>query len=132
MFDFFFYLNYRITTEFFKNKSYPVISTIAVVSFYQFFTLLFLVDFISYQVLGNINFVRDRQKIFGFILITLLFVLNYIYFNSNRRKKILVQFKKMDRNTKRRYNFLGVIFMIFVWVLTIFQAYSIKNNIHWW
>ena len=132
MFDFFFYLNYRITTELFKNKSYPVISTIAVVTFYQFFTLLFLVDFISYQILGNTNFIRDRQKVFGFILITLLLVLNYLYFNSNRRGKILAQFKKMDKNVKKGYSFLGVVFMVLVWILTILQAYSIKNNIYWW
>ena len=45
--DIFFYINYNITFKLFKNKEYPVFSSIVVITFYQVFTLLFILPFFS-------------------------------------------------------------------------------------
>lgn len=132
MFNFFFSLNYWITTQIFKNNSYPIISTVAVVSMYQFFVLLFLFDFISFQVLNDKSLIIGRNKIYGFSVISILLIANHFYFNSQRLKIVLKNFNQMKRSTRLRYSILGVFFMMLVIILTVFQAYSIKNNIKWW
>lgn len=132
MFNFFFGLNYWITTKIFRNNSYPIVSTIVVVSFYQFFAVLFLFDFLSFQVFDDKSLILQRKKIYGFIVISVFLGANYFYFDARRQKKVLSDFHKMKRSKKLIYSIFGVLFMIVILALTVLQAYSIKNHISWW
>lgn len=133
MLDIFFNVNYWLTVRFFKNKDYPIFSTIIVVAFYQIFSILFILDFVLFQILDRRDIILERSKISGFIVITIILIFNYIYFyNKERYKKILSKYKNLDKEKKTLYNILCITYMVLVIVLNICSIYSFKNNIHWW
>jgi succinate dehydrogenase hydrophobic anchor subunit len=133
MLNIFFSVNYWLTVRIFKNKSYPLFSSIIVVTFYQFFSILFIFDFLFYQVLDRRDIILERGKISGYIVITVILIFNYIYFNNkNRFQRILNDYKNLNKNKKTLYNILCVMYMILIIVLNVYSAYSFNNNIHWW
>lgn len=130
MLDLFFSVNYWLTVRVFKNKDFPVFSTIIIVTFYQIFSLLFVFDFFVFQVLDRRDVIFERNKIIGFLIITIVLIFNYIYFKyENRYSKILDNYKKLDN--KHIYNVVSILYMILVLVLNVYSVYSIKNNIKW-
>ena len=54
MFHILFSVNYWVTKYVFRKRKYPLFSTIAITTAYQFFTLLFIYDLIFYQVYNTI------------------------------------------------------------------------------
>ncbi len=131
--DIFFYINYNITFKLFKNKEYPVFSSIVVITFYQVFTLLFILDFILFQILDRRDVVLERSEILGFIIITIILIFNYFYFHKKERyKKIINKYNEVNKQKVNLYYTISIVYMIFIILLNIYSVYSIKNNIHWW
>lgn len=130
--DTFFSVNYRIVSDFFKNKDYPIFSTILAVTFYEFFTLLFIFDFILFQILDKRFLILNRSNSVGFIIITLILILNYFYYIRNGRYKILLSnFDRMNIKNRKLSFIISIMIMIFIIVLNVLSVYSIKNNLNW-
>ncbi len=101
--------------------------------FYQIFSILFILDFVLFQVIDRRDIILERSKIFGFVGITLILVFDYFYFHyKNRYEKILDNYKKLEKEKKVLYNILSIVYMVLVIILNIYSIYSFKNNIHWW
>ena len=132
MFHIFFSVNYWITKYIFKNREYPLFSTIAVVSLYQFFTLLFFYDIVFYQIYNRRDLVIDDSKIIGFLVFTVILLINYFYYiKSTRAKKIITNFNKLEMKVKFIYKSISIFVMLLIVFFTILMSYSIRNNIHW-
>jgi len=128
----FFCVNYWITSFVFKNKSYPLFSTILVLTLYEFFALLFIFDFVAFQILGQRGMIINRNMLIGFIIMTIILLYNYFYFTlKGRYLNILIDFKK-DDNKNRIYSFVfSITLMLIIIILNIYSVYSIRNNIIW-
>lgn len=128
----FFCVNFEIITKLFRNKDYPFLSTILSLVIYQFFTLLFINDFITFQILRKRDMLMERNMIYGYILISLLIIANYAYFsNNNRYVKIWNYYLDYSKNERMRYRIISYFAMLTIILLTILLVYSIRHNIHW-
>jgi len=132
MFHIFFSVNYWITKYIFRNRKYPLFSTIAIVTAYQFFTLLFIYNLIFYQVYNRRDLVMDESKIVGFSVLTVVLLINYFYYiKSTRAKGIINEFNRLEIKVKFIYKSISIFVMLLIIFFTILMAYSIRNNIHW-
>ncbi len=132
IFDIFFSVNFWLVTKLYKNKDYPIFSTIIGVSTYQFFTLLFIFDFYQFQILDNKNLIIGESKTPGFIVMTIILFLNY-YFYSRKKQYIdvLKKFNKLSQTNKKLSFVVSILYMIMIIALTVYSVYSIRNNIKW-
>ncbi len=131
MFHIFFAVNYWITKYIFRNKEYPIFSTIVVVTAYQFFTLLFLYNFIFYQIYHRQDLIKDKSNIIGYAIMTIIILLNFYYFKSKKVKKILDEFNNLDKKSKLVYKILSITYMVLVIVLNIIMVNSTRNHTYW-
>lgn len=132
IFNVFFSVNFWLVTKLYKNKDYPIFSTILGVSTYQFFTLLFIFDFYRFQILDNRNLMTGESKTPGFIVMTIILYLNY-YFYSRKKQyvEILNNFDKLSKTNKKLSFIISILYMLIVITLTVLSVYSIRNNIKW-
>ncbi|WP_210725390.1 hypothetical protein, partial [Candidatus Ulvibacter alkanivorans] len=69
MLKIFFCVNYEATVKIFKNKDYPFFSTVLALVIFEFFTLLFIIDFVIFQILERRDILLERNKVYGIIFI---------------------------------------------------------------
>ena len=131
MFHIFFSVNYWITRYVFRNREYPLFSTITIVTAYQFFTLLFFYKLVFFHIYHRRDLVMDESKIVGYSVMTIILLLNLYYFKLKKAEKIINNFNKLKVKEKFIFKLISIIVMILIIVLTILMAYSIKNNIYW-
>ena len=132
IFDVFFSVNYWLMVNVYRNKEYPFFSTILTITLYEFFALLFILDFILFQVLDMRSVSVNRSKSFGFLAITIILIFNYYYYSRNNRyKEVLSDFKKLNKKSRNYAFIISILFMIVTVVLTVYLAYSLRNNISW-
>ncbi|MAO09569.1 MAG: hypothetical protein CMC07_01400 [Flavobacteriaceae bacterium] len=132
MFNNFFCVNYEIITKVFRNKDYPFLSTILSLVIYQFFTVLFIIDFITFQILKRRDIIMEREITYGIILISLLIISNYVFFSHNNRSmKIWNEYLNYNKSKRMKYRLFSYILMITIIILNVFAVYSLRNNIYW-
>ncbi len=132
MFNNFFCVNYEIITKVFRNKDYPFLLTILSLVIYQFFTVLFIIDFITFQILKRRDIIMEREITYGIILISLLIISNYAFFSHNNRSmKIWNEYLNYNKSKKMKYRLFSYILMIAIIILNVFAVYSLRNNIYW-
>ncbi len=132
IFNIFFSVNFWLVTKLYKNKDYPIFSTIIGVSTYQFFTLLFIFDFYRFQILDNKNLIIGESKTPGFIVMTIILFLNqYFYSRKKQYIDVLKKFNKLSQTNKKLSFVVSILYMIMIIALTVYSVYSIRNNIKW-
>ena len=132
MFNSFFSVNYELTTKVFRNKDFPFLSTILSLVIYQFFTILFITDFITFQILKRRDIIMEREMTYGIILIILLIISNYAFFSHNNRYiKIWNNYLNHSKKKKMKYRLVSYIVMITIIAINVFAVYSLRINIHW-
>ena len=132
MFNNFFCVNYEIITKVFRNKDYPFLSTILSLVIYQFFTVLFIIDFITFQILKRRDIIMEREITYGIILISLLIISKYVFFSHNNRSmKIWNEYLNYNKSKRMKYRLFSYILMITIIILNVFAVYSLRNNIYW-
>lgn len=132
MFYKFFCVNFEITAKLFRNRDYPFFSTILSLVIYQFFTILFINDFITFQILRRRDIIMERDMTYGIILISLLIVANYSYFSHNNRYvKIWNSYLNYSKKKKMKYRLFSSLVMVTIIVLNILMVYSLRHNINW-
>ena len=132
MFNNFFCVNFEMTVKLFRNKDYPFLSTILSLVIFQFFTILFINDFITFQILKRRDIIMERDMTYGIILISLLIIANYAFFSHNNRYvKIWNNYLNYSNKKKMQYRLFSSIVMVMIIVINIFSVYSLRNNINW-
>ncbi len=132
-FDYFFYRNYWWDIKIIKNKDYPIFASIVGVSFFQVMNVFFIKSFIQFQLLDRKDVLDNEQNLLGIIIVAIILVANYIYFNKSKRyKNIINKYRLWNSNRKYIYDILSVFYIIVTFISTIMIAYSVRNNIHWW
>ena len=126
----FFSVNFWIINKIFKNNDYPFWSTVIAVSTYEFFSILFLFEFYFFQILKQRNLLISDSKLFGFLVLTFILILNFIYYQK-RQSKILNDFKQLNTKKQNLYKFLSITYIIALITLTIINVNNIRNNEYW-
>lgn len=125
MMNFFDYLFYKM--EWWNSKIVfdlsPFFSSILIISVFQGFNILFLLNFCEYF------FWKELSIIDNYVLIipASLFILNYFKYNKNKRR-IIIQ-KRVNSFTNRKkniYNFLTITYFVFSLGILILIAYLIR------
>lgn len=125
MMIFFDYLFYKM--EWWNSKVVfdlsPFFSSILIISVFQGFNILFLLNFCEYF------FWKELSIIDNYVLIipASLFILNYFKYNKNKRR-IIIQ-KRVNGFTNRKkniYNFLTITYFVFSLGILIWIAYLIR------
>ncbi len=128
----FFGVAYWLSTRVYKNKEYPIFSSIISIALYQFLTLLVLFYFVFYQILNRRDLILDESKIFGYIVITIILGLNFYYFQHlNKAREAINGFNNLPKRSKLFYKITFISYTFLIVGLLIGMAYSIRNNIYW-
>lgn len=132
MMNFFFCVNYEITTRLFKNKEYPFFSTILSLVAFQFFSILFVTDFILFQILGKREILLERDTGYGILIICILIFCNYYYYSNNMRYlKMLKIYEELPFKKKLFYRVISFFVILLLVILTLYSVFCIKNNVRW-
>jgi len=132
MFQIFYAVDYWITTVIFRNKNdEPEFASMIAMSIDIFFSLLFFYILITFHYFHSRELIRDENKTFGYIAITLTLIIVFSLFKKEHRIEALNKFNNLKKEDKVKYIIFVLIYKILLIISIIYLANSIKNNVYW-
>ncbi|WP_299361213.1 hypothetical protein [Winogradskyella sp.] len=112
-----------------KGNVDMLFSSVCAIVGLQVLNLIFIQGFIFFHLMNR----RDLSftPILGGVIITLLLIINYLYFKSCDIKAIENDYNGLSKEEKRAHSIFYFLYIAISIILAVLMAVSIKNNFKW-